>query len=498
MVRDLYNALPAVERMLLDTELEGLALGNNPSAAKPQLNGPSLIPPPTTAADMTMSWEEIPRPNGTPAATSLHVIIPPAPVIPIPERSGTPRFGGPIPSLRASTSAPAAIAPAPLIPISTPTGRGLNLGPRKSFPLSTTSVPFASPGSKLPTPKASFTQTAQLFLSGSGGSVGSATKFLSIPQPAAAAVAAPFPSTSNGIGQAPASRKQNAFYNPPPPKKQGSAGTKRAFEVVEEPEPVRDVEMDDDEEDVTRDGEGEDKDLDVHRGREKKRRSRRREVDEEREEEDGFRYSVFGNGNGPHVQPAPGHKGIAPVTEKPSRRLPPGAFTSDEEEAHEDEDEEIPAPPLPPARGTRPTRQSARTAAVTAAPAPPQPAKTTRRSAKAVKDKDLGRSLPGSLIDEGEDEEDEYVAPLRHPSPAHRRSARKARASTPSDVGDGDGAEGGGVQTRRRSSRLSSAHAPSVSPEPLSPAAKKRETRSRKSAVVTVKKSAAASTRKRR
>ncbi|KAL4264457.1 ELYS-like domain-containing protein [Pleurotus pulmonarius] len=97
-----------------------------------------------------------------------------------------------------------------------------------------------------------------------------------------------------------------------------------------------------------------------------------------------------------------------------------------------------------------------------------KPTKSTR-STKAIRESkasDLGRSLPGSLMDEedsddarahtGLREEDDDIAPLPSQSEkaSHARRSRRSRSSlSVSDLGDDEGA-----QTRRRSTRISAAH----------------------------------------
>lgn len=98
--------------------------------------------------------------------------------------------------------------------------------------------------------------------------------------------------------------------------------------------------------------------------------------------------------------------------------------------------------------------------------------KSTRAS-KAIRESkpsDLGRSLPGSLMNEEDSdddaqtntaqrEEDDDVAPLPSQSEktSHARRSRRSRSSlSVSDLGDDEGA-----LTRRRSTRISAAHAPS-------------------------------------
>ncbi|KAF8965027.1 nuclear pore complex assembly-domain-containing protein [Flammula alnicola] len=100
-----------------------------------------------------------------------------------------------------------------------------------------------------------------------------------------------------------------------------------------------------------------------------------------------------------------------------------------------------------------------------------EPSKPPAKKPRQVKEKAVIRRIPGGLMDEDEqdheeeeEEEEDHVAPLRAPSPP-RRGVRKARSSV--SVEGTDDSEG--VQTRRRSSRLSthgSAHGGSPEPQP--------------------------------
>jgi hypothetical protein len=125
-------------------------------------------------------------------------------------------------------------------------------------------------------------------------------------------------------------------------------------------------------------------------------------------------------------------------------RVPPGAFISDSDEEVEEER----------ARNKGHKRVS---------PQPPKRVQDVRVQKQAVREADLGRSLPGSLIVEEEEDGDEdegHVAPL----PASKRPARKGR-TLPAGGHEG---EGGESKRPRRSTRLSTAHNSVTSPSPES------------------------------
>ncbi|KAF5381329.1 hypothetical protein D9615_008388 [Tricholomella constricta] len=538
MVQDLYAALPLAERMLLDSELE-LELITNGGQQKPKptptptltINGmPSRSTTTnnkenknnkTGAADASMSlslsqtWEKIPRPTSSQPLTNGHA------------HGLAPRFGGP--HLGASTSAVAAApttAP-PLIPVSTPgTATANGISTSQGFPLSLSlSLSQSQPQSQTSTRKSFGTAQHAPFFPGGASSKGSSS---SSSRPLQRQPQFDFNASTSTMTSA--SRKANAFYKPPVQSQPqnagggGGSGVKRPFEDLAGSAAGTgtgkgkggrmEVDMDGDEEmDLDFDVEHErvakkekkpqeDEDDDDDEDEMEDEGHREREQEQEQEQGLGFSVSVFGNGPPPraahHTQtqtqtqtktkpaPAPARtsrgsktSAPAPAVARTSRRVPPGAFASDDdEEEDEGEEEEPPAPTTTTtARSTR-TRTSARhtrtSTAAAAAAAEPQ----SRRRAREVerdRDRDLGRSLPGSLMDEDEDEQEEdgeeaadYVAPLREEaSPPVRRGVRRVRSTTPgSDMGDEDGA----AQTRRRSSRLSTA---GVSPPPPPPPSKK-------------------------
>ncbi|KAF7316210.1 ELYS domain-containing protein [Mycena indigotica] len=181
------------------------------------------------------------------------------------------------------------------------------------------------------------------------------------------------------------------------------------------------------------------------------------ELAEEEEGEDAdasLAYSVFSS------KPLARPKQTAPTANKRSRqsktapkrpkRRPPGAFTSDDD--HEEVAADLPAQPPPPARQTRKSTKS------TAAYEPEQPPiKSTRRRAKEKKDQGhrLSRTLPGSLMASEDDEDDGSEEQTEEADSVGPLPPRAEASSTASN--------GPGMQTRRRSSRLSSVESASAS-----------------------------------
>ncbi|KAJ6595849.1 nuclear pore complex assembly-domain-containing protein [Mycena vulgaris] len=218
-----------------------------------------------------------------------------------------------------------------------------------------------------------------------------------------------------------AGRKQNAFYQPPPALppppfpgfEEGDAEDEENNKETLAFQENADMEMD--------------QDLDLEMGR---------DDDHDPPDGEGLAYSVFGAKPPRTTTKRAGARTRQAAPEV--KQVPPGAFVSDDD--HEAEVE----PPLPP-----PPRQTRRSAAVKTATAKPVKSATTRTRARA-EEQGLGRSLPGSLMDsedgsaeEAEDEDGDRLAPLP------RRQAPPAE----------------GMQTRRRSSRLSSSSEPESSAE---------------------------------
>jgi hypothetical protein len=240
----------------------------------------------------------------------------------------------------------------------------------------------------------------------------SANAFSSLSQSASRFAASPG-SSANAVQNSlfdSASRKQNAFYQPPPALPPAPFP---AFNEVSAAEGSRalprdnaDVEMD----------QGDD--VESQMGRE----------DPEPGEDESLAYSVFGSKPIRSSKRAGTQTRQAPVEAK---KVPPGAFVTED-----DHEPEIAEPPPPPSRQTR---RATATKTSTAKPAK-APATRTRKRAK-EQEQELSRALPGSLMesedgsaDEADEEDGDQLAPL----PPRQGTAAE------------------GVPTRRRSSRLSS------------------------------------------
>ncbi|KAJ6588925.1 hypothetical protein B0H19DRAFT_224519 [Mycena capillaripes] len=345
--------------------------------------------------DMSMSWEDV-RPPAPPAS------IPPLPSVPIP-------------SLGASSSA----------------FNGARETPRSKFggfgggSQATTSVfsPLAfntSSSSARPlapiipvsnVPKGSLSAQPRV-PSGRQSLTGSTNVFSSLSQ-STGRFAAPPSSSANATPKSlfdSASRKQNAFYQPPPPPPApaplfngDSAADVGGTSIHED----ADVEMDQDD------------DIESRTGKE----------DHEPAEDEGLAYSVFGGKPTRSSKRAKARQASVEV-----KQTPPGAFVTEDEHEPEVTD----PPPSPPSRQTR---RTAATKTSTAKPVKSTKAPTTRTRARVKGGEELSRYLPGSLMesedgsaDEAEEEDGDRLAPL------------PPRQATVIE----------GMQTRRRSSRLSS------------------------------------------
>jgi hypothetical protein len=196
----------------------------------------------------------------------------------------------------------------------------------------------------------------------------------------------------------------------------------------------------------------------VSLGKEKRRgrKSDSKAVEPDEKEDENvnvLQYSVFSE-----ERKKPPSSRVSSRKSASATKAPPGTFMSDDEamdqdhEAERDDEEQARAKR---GRTTRTTRAIKETSI--------PPAKKLRQT----RSKDLSLSIPGGFNQEQEEEEDE-VAPLRVPSPV-RRPIRKSRSSASVDPIE----ETEGVQTRRRSSRLTTTGSVNGgSPEPPSKARK--------------------------
>ncbi|KAG9221699.1 hypothetical protein CCMSSC00406_0005612 [Pleurotus cornucopiae] len=476
MMREVYSTLTPAERNLLDAEMDGPP-GNGGTTNL--MNGGTQRTNNAPDADLSMSWEEIhvplpayPKSNGSTTKTAA--------------RKG---HGGLFDSISSLSRPLAASTSTPLLASSIvdsssktkPLGESALLGslsgrqPRVSFP--PVLVTSASPLSSASRPRLSFpTGSARL----STGSNQRLSSTLNNSQ-----------SSKLQTQFTPASSMRNAFYNPPLRSlvaEDSSSRTPRQ-NVQNSSGAEADAAMD---EVASNDGES--------------------VADEERPVEDEGRltgedepgspveelsYSVFGN-----RPPVQREQRNVEQSRRPSEHsatpAPPGHFEIGRQVSYKDdsddaEDEEpfnreeellkLKAEvqrqhlglPKAKARSTRASIASDAKPSRSRRAADTSKDKSTKstRASKAIRESkpsDLGRSLPGSLMDEEDSdddaqtntaqrEEDDDVAPLPSQSEktSHARRSRRSRSSlSVSDLGDDEGA-----QTRRRSTRISAAHAPS-------------------------------------
>jgi hypothetical protein len=412
MVHDVYAALPSVERALLDLEL------NPSSPSKPQLIPKKVSP--DRRKPVTQEPQESPLSQSWEDVRMPDTLVhksTPLREVRVPS-STTPlsmsRFGG---------------STAPILSVHTSNVASSSaLTPRKNLPLASSLLGSSQARTSI-------------------GGVGTRMLLNGINFPKAT------PTSSHGPGHEfiSATRQQNAFYQPPATKRNG---VKRPFEETTQSPERPNISSNDADVIMAVDPETERPQDSSKPGQKGEQKDKAQEAEDDNE--NVLQFSVF---KGRDVTSSP---------EPPSRRKripksPPGSYVSEDDDAM-DEDDEQSKPKK--SRPSRPTRSSK----------PQTVSKPPAKKARQVKEQGPKMSIPGSLMDDDEMEEEDYVAPLRAPSPP-KRAVRKARSSASVDVEDD------GIQTRRRSSRLSttgmthgSAH--SGSPEPPAAVRTKKGTRS--------------------
>ena len=422
MVHDVYASLPSVERALLDLELDP----SSPSKLQLVPKSVSLEKRkaiPQEESPLSQSWEDVRAPDAlVNKSTPLREVLITTPLT-------MPRFGGP--SLQNSIAAP-------ILPVNTSNvASGSALTPRKNLPLDSSVL-----GSSQVRTSMSGVGTRILF-NGSAAiaSPASGIKFK----------ASTTSSHGPGHGFVSATRQQNAFYQPPATK---SNGVKRPFEETTQSPERPNISVNDADVIMAIEPESDRPQSPVTGGQEGEQKDKSQEAEDENE--NVLQFSVFSKGREDHSSPEPPSR-----RKKHISKSPPGSYVSDDD-AMDDDDEQRKTTK---SSRSRPTRSS-KSQAISKPPA---------KKARQVKDQGIKMSIPGSLMDEDEQEEEDFVAPLRVPSPP-KRAARKARSLVSVSVEDE------GIQTRRRSSRLSttgtthgSAH--SGSPEPPAAVRTKRGTR---------------------
>ncbi|KAI0676405.1 nuclear pore complex assembly-domain-containing protein [Trametes maxima] len=485
MMDELMAAMPAAERYLLELELEnfaqgrGLTLSDSVSANRRQSKQKAK------AVDPNVSREHISPSASNDASKSAAA----PPTLPIPQRSNAPRFGGappgtsvPIPPfISVGRSAPAIVPPSSGTQMPKPPSAPLLFGGATSFLANTSASAaglFGKPSASTAehAPNGAFGRSGSLF--DIAGSANSAPNAFYQPPPSTNQKTSLFGSLNASTAPRPPAPTSAfaslAFQSGTQLKASSSGGA--ADTSIHGPHEA-DISM---LSELSEADSGADASM-----------SRVEPAERSRDGEDeslGFTSSVFGNTHSAYTRPIATSTGSRLARTETEENLPPGAFLpEDDDYAHDPEQQSISATRTRSTRKARvstsaksPTRARAR-AQRSPSPQQQQPlfaSIPSTRTRKAVKDKDLNRSIPGSLMDDDDDDDDEeeanqqqrqdapreeedVVAPLPQPTPA-RRTSRKSRASNGSTVD--------APRVTRRSSRLSTVSSVgSSSPEPVSP-----------------------------
>ncbi|ESK81851.1 elys protein [Moniliophthora roreri MCA 2997] len=473
MIADVYNALPSVEKTILDAELERGGLGTVYQSLPVKITRPNGADK-TGDISMSMSWEDIPRPSSAAATKVPDKALAPSSSTSGPalnfSLSGAPRFGGPIPKPSSAIPNSGASTPNPI--------EGL---PPPSLSATALSLFGSSTSTSASNKRKSGGFSNPLSSTGLGKSFSSSTSTSRPPIiPTGTGNSTPLgPSTPTLTSTAPftsSARRENAFFRPTPAQQQSvnglAASTSRRVsdsgsqsQSPERPAPAaQEVLVGDDSMDV-----------DDSQDRERKRRE---------SDSGGLSFSVFG-GNKTDTnatsasasvgRPVQSRKGTSASTNgnaiSASTSKLPGSFTDEDEEEQGEDISMVQAaeveqhtrrssrqPKQTSSKGSR--KSTATTSAITRS--------KTRQSMSASAN--LKRSVPGAMYDDDDDDDDgisrgssaqselrdeDEVPPLPAPS---RRVGRKTRASAVSSIGTDE--EDDGPKTRRRSSRLSTSNAP--------------------------------------
>jgi len=418
-----------VEKALLGLELDPAPLRQQrPSPTKPVSpeNSRQVAAEEDQSMSLSQSWEDVRVPESlVPKSTPLRDVQ-------------FPRLGG---------STPAAIFPVRLH------GSASSTTPRKNPP-GVATVPSSS--------ARPVTQQQPLSLF---SGVGSRTAFGTPNAIASPASGIKLPSSTNfksSYGPSPsfmsASRQRNAFYQPPVK----SNGVKRAFEDESRRSPDHDDDVSSDSESPQADVEVEPERGEGYGDKTTTHQARGALSIEESDEDKSLQYSVFG-------AKKESSKRNMEVSKKKLGKHGHGSHGMDDE----DEDTEIyereQKKPTK-TRNGRTTRATQQKAAATA-PLSKPPAK------KAKQIKDVVRHIPGGLMEEDDDDDDDdeedhedqvtALPTTRIPRNSSRAGIAKGKRKAPS-VDNTDEMEVGGIQTRRRSSRLTAAGSSGrISPEPV-------------------------------
>ncbi|EAU90577.2 hypothetical protein CC1G_00961 [Coprinopsis cinerea okayama7 len=479
MINELYEALPPVEKSLIDMPI--------------RVEKPKRPQPPANAdVSMSQSWEEVRVPENLNKSTST-----PLRNIQIPANNSPANASFSV--ANGTTPAPVAPSAAPVLPLATGPPQPA-FTPRKSL----TSQPLNPLNSSLGSAKnrTPLSGVGQRLAAGASPSISSPVSGIRFPLQSkppvqtghaststattAASIPPPPPPVNPGVPPQPVfkstTNQPNAFYQPKPHQKQ-----KRTFEEVER-SPERNKSEDAEEGDET---------MQVDESPPKKER-REEDMGGQAEEDipgwkdhdvdESLNKSIFAPQGSPPERissasvvqvkkaspPSPPQESIS--AKPKSKQRPPGAFVDEEHDSQSEEEPVSPVSVVSAASGRR--RSTARQASASRGKEPRTSTARSTRGRTSRKSKgdteDLDRCVPGGFTisaasietEPTDNEEDDQVAPLRPTSPpltaTSKRPARKTRSvASVSDIGDDDG-----VKTRRRSSRLTaSSSLRNLSPE---------------------------------
>ncbi|KAJ8516277.1 hypothetical protein ONZ45_g6399 [Pleurotus djamor] len=471
-MREVYASLPTAERMLLDMDLEGPSSMN---AAVISTNGQAQAAEDSSTVDLSMSWEDVrlPLPSSSKSTLSHNKPAPrksaaglfdsiSSPHHPVAASSQVPLLASSIISA-ASTSSKPGLGDSAILRSST--------SGRQSFPY----VPVTTaPSHSASRPRVSFPANGPRVSIGSG----------STPRPAS--LFGGSQSSKPPAQFTPANSVRNAFYEPPQTKNKESAFAPRLFDNLPPPAvepPALHVE-DDYASHAQESDQGEDQTED-------------HDADHSESDAGGLNFSVFS------TRPSAREIEEPPVESKPRKishsatPAPPGHFSlgslesvekvedSGDDEEPRDWDHgaelkrlrtEVHHQHVGGSKDRRPTRISlanddsapVSTRRKSKIPTVAKTSKSARSTKKEIEPSNFSRSIPGSLMDDEEEEEKapahtrmeeaDELAPLPSHISSKNASTRKPRRSRTSLSVSDAGEDDDGAQTRRRSSRLSAAH----------------------------------------
>lgn len=483
MLDEAVALMPAAERRLLELELERSGQSGDMS-----VSGSSSLWNSAVDLSMSMSWEQIgpvePKANGAPPKSGrTSDTFMRSPATPISKKSGAPRFGGPISALAntAHDSPSFVLGRSPVGPQATSNPPVASTSRVRSLAAKFQNTPPERPGESLYDSVGSANLQRNAFYEPSV-SVGSKRPFTQVsPRPLVPSMASSTQPPAN-LSTASASDVVRELIRDEEDDVEMNASDDGQDVHEQQPEPVPEPEPE--------------PEVQAESALMDKSRQSGMEMDEEEDPRE-LSFSLFSS--------ISSSRPTKPARSETETKMPPGAFYAD------DDDDDALEDALPPPPASRPRK-----------PEPPhiEPSISARRRQsrpqnkpptrsalprKYVKSQDLGRSLPGSLVDDEDDdneehqqeEEEDVVPPLPPISTSTGRSRQPARKSRSSrgDIEKEQEKKEKSARPTRRSSRLSVVSASSrgsSSPEPPASPVKRRSARS---SIATPKKKAASKQR---